>query len=374
MSELGAYAVYRMGGYSGLMWLFALLASLLFALVFVLCRRRCESSLAAFLGAVCAWFFSTGGLTLRPHLLGYTLLATELILLDRALRDRRWLWLLPPLFALWVNCHGSYFFGMAVLGAYWLSSLAEGKWAMVVASAEQHNERKMLGLALLLSGLALCLNPVGIQLLLYPLNVGFQQTTNLNAVQEWLPPDLREGRTLAMIAAALCIPLIASIRRLELPLRDILVTLAGFALALQHVRMMFVFGVVASPLISMVLAPLVGKDRKRDQPVANALFLCAFVVAIVWAFPAASDLERQVAKQNPSGAVDFIRRSKLSGPMLNEYVFGDYLIWALPEEKVFIDGSADVFDWTGVLQAYVDGRHFRRILEFCWTSTRSDFA
>ena len=38
--------------------------------------------------------------------------------------------------------------------------------------------------------------------------------------------------------------------------------------------------------------------------------------------------------------------------MLNEYVFGGYLIWALPEEKVFVDGRSDVYDWTGVLAAY----------------------
>jgi hypothetical protein len=38
--------------------------------------------------------------------------------------------------------------------------------------------------------------------------------------------------------------------------------------------------------------------------------------------------------------------------MLNEYVFGDYLIWALPEQRDFIDGRGDVFDWTGVLQEY----------------------
>ncbi len=38
--------------------------------------------------------------------------------------------------------------------------------------------------------------------------------------------------------------------------------------------------------------------------------------------------------------------------MLNEYVFGDYLIWALPEQKVFIDGRGDVFDWTGVFAEY----------------------
>ena len=38
--------------------------------------------------------------------------------------------------------------------------------------------------------------------------------------------------------------------------------------------------------------------------------------------------------------------------MLNEYVWGGYLIWAAPERKVFIDGRADIFDWTGVLNEY----------------------
>jgi hypothetical protein len=39
--------------------------------------------------------------------------------------------------------------------------------------------------------------------------------------------------------------------------------------------------------------------------------------------------------------------------MLNDYGLGDYLIWALPEEKVFVDGRGDVYDWGGVLQEYV---------------------
>jgi hypothetical protein len=38
--------------------------------------------------------------------------------------------------------------------------------------------------------------------------------------------------------------------------------------------------------------------------------------------------------------------------MLNEYLWGGYLIWALPEQKVFIDGRADIFAWTGVLGEY----------------------
>jgi hypothetical protein len=35
--------------------------------------------------------------------------------------------------------------------------------------------------------------------------------------------------------------------------------------------------------------------------------------------------------------------------MLNSYGFGGYLIWALPEQPVFIDGRADLYEWAGVL-------------------------
>ncbi len=38
--------------------------------------------------------------------------------------------------------------------------------------------------------------------------------------------------------------------------------------------------------------------------------------------------------------------------MLNEYVYGGYLMWALPEHKVFVDGRADIYDWTGVLKEF----------------------
>ena len=38
--------------------------------------------------------------------------------------------------------------------------------------------------------------------------------------------------------------------------------------------------------------------------------------------------------------------------MLNDYGFGGYLIWALPENKVFIDGRADIFDWAGVMSEF----------------------
>ena len=38
--------------------------------------------------------------------------------------------------------------------------------------------------------------------------------------------------------------------------------------------------------------------------------------------------------------------------MLNDYVYGGYLIWAAPEYPVFVDGRSDVYEWSGVLSQF----------------------
>jgi len=308
--------------------------------------------MVSFLGGLCAWFFGTIGLAIRPLLLGHIFLVIELILLEWGSRNRRCLWGLPPLFAVWVNCHGSYFFGMGILFVYWIYSFADGKWGLVAAEPRVKQGRKWLGGILILCAVACCCNPVGIRLLLYPLNTLLHQPTGLNAVDEWLPPDMRSGRALGMIGAVIGLLVVALLRRSELRLRELLVLGMAFALALQHVRMLFLFGIVVSPVLCRVLAPVLGEDSKREHPIANAVLIFACVIAVVRGFPAQAELQEQVRKGNPTGAVDYIRRTGLSGPMLNEYVFGDYLIWALPEEKVFIDGRGDVYDWTGVFAEF----------------------
>jgi hypothetical protein len=47
-----------------------------------------------------------------------------------------------------------------------------------------------------------------------------------------------------------------------------------------------------------------------------------------------------------------LKTHRISGRMLNDYVYGGYLIWEAPEYPVFVDGRADVFEWTGVLADY----------------------
>jgi len=82
---------------------------------------------------------------------------------------------------------------------------------------------------------------------------------------------------------------------------------------------------------------------------------------VILSFPTPQDLETQVRSKSPVAAANYIRTAGLSGNMANEYEFGGYLIWALPEHKVFIDGRSDVYEWTGVLA------HFAR-----WMTLQED--
>lgn len=353
LAQLSIYWAYVAGGYRGLMMWLCVLASLIFVLVFVLCWLQTRNALVSFLGGLIAWFFGTIGLAIRPLIIGHLFLVLELLILELGRnRDRRWLWCLPPLFGVWANSHGTYFFGMGVLVVYWACSHLNGKWGLIVSTAWDRADRRTIGLVLVLSLAALCCNPVGIRLLLYPLNTLFKQSTGMNAVEEWLPPDLRGGRTIGMLVAIIGIFLMKLVRRSELRLRELLLVLAAFGLALQHERMMFLFGIIASPVLCGLLASELGTEAKRDHPIANAALLLAGVAAVLWGFPSDSAIRAQIRKNSPVAAVEYIQRAGLSGPMLNEYVFGGYLIWSLPQEKVFIDGRADVFDWTGVFQEY----------------------
>src|SRR4029077_18655345 len=55
----------------------------------------------------------------------------------------------------------------------------------------------------------------------------------------------------------------------------------------------------------------------------------------------------------PVGAVAYLRAHPTPGPMYNTYGFGGYLIWALPEQKVFIDGRGDLYEDGGAFLEYL---------------------
>ncbi|HYL38417.1 MAG TPA: hypothetical protein VEV17_21040 [Bryobacteraceae bacterium] len=354
LSQVFLYGVWRAGGYAGLMLWFCVLAAGLLLLEYLLCSIYANHAKVAFLGALVTWLFATIGLAIRPQMLGYFLLACELLLvqLGRS-RDPRWFLLLPPLLALWANCHGSFFLGLMLLAVLLACSFIDWRAGLLDSRPLESSRRKVFAAAAALSLPAVFLNPVGLPLLAYPLRTIFDARMQLDAVSEWRRLAFDDPRAFLLLAVAGLIVLLALVGRIPLYLDECAVLSLAFGMAVLHQRLLFAWGIVAAPVLCRQLAGLWdGYDPARDHRLANALLILAALTIAIGAFPGTSNLAAQVTRDNPTQAVQFLRRARLPGNMLNEYVYGGYLIWADPEQRVFIDGRADVYAWTGVLKDY----------------------
>jgi hypothetical protein len=171
-------AVHRLGGWS----LLAVVRALLVGLTFWLVLGACRSAGAGL--RVAAWLtlggFAVGLVTLglRPQLLGMVLFAGTLAILAR--RDRRpgLVWALPLIVAVWANVHGSFVLGPAAVLIAWLSDLP----------ARRSGVGRLL-LVGLLSAAATLVNPYGVGVWAYAAGVAADPTIR-RLITEWQPTAL----------------------------------------------------------------------------------------------------------------------------------------------------------------------------------------
>lgn len=354
LTELSMYAAYHFAGYSGLMvWMLLATCGLMTAAYVLGClvSGNCKAS---FLTAFQLWLFATIGLAPRPHLFGYTLLLIELIVFElTATRDARWIWVLPPLFVLWVNSHGSFVLGLLLAVVFCFVSLAEFDVPGLIARKVDSGSRRHIFASVTLACLALLINPVGKAQILYPLGAMLDDAKSLDAIQEFQPLQITEPRAILLALLVCGIAVVVIARGVRLRLQDALFALGGIYLALRHQRMLFVCGILLIPLLSRLVAQLwEGYRPDRDRPGLNLAVMAVSVAVIVLAFPNRAAVARQVEEGNPTGAVAYLKTHRLSTYLLNDYLYGGYLVWAAPEYPDFIDGRGDVFAWAGVLYDY----------------------
>jgi len=193
LSQLTIYAAYWIGGYSGLMAWLCIFSAVLLVAGYLLCSIVSGNSKVAFLGALVVWLFATVGFSVRPQMIGYVLLIVELLVLQLGrTRSPRWFWALPPLFAIWVNCHGSFFIGMAVAVITYALSFFEFQAGSLTSVKWDPARRRYLATTLAVSLAALFMNPAGTRQILYPINTMLHQPIGLSQVQEWQPLLIKE--------------------------------------------------------------------------------------------------------------------------------------------------------------------------------------
>ena len=343
-------------GLQGLEAFAMVFAGLIAIAIYYFASLSARNSKAGFVSAFLVSIFAIANFNLRPQMFGALFLAMTLIILELFHHGRsKVLWFLPVLFLLWINAHGSWIIGLGVIFVTLVSGLAEFRIGGVESVRWTEKQRIQLEVALLGSILVIPLTPYGTQLATYPFLVASSLPLNVAYVEEWFPMPFNIYWGKLFLALLVGVFVLQLMYRFTFRLQQWILAIGGTVMACLHVRFVLLFAPFFAPILAIMLARwLDGYRREKDKYVLNAVVMVAIVFATVWYFPSRSELERDIEKQFPVRAVNFLHSHPVPGPMFNNYGYGGYLIAHLPEQKVFIDGRGDLYEVGGAFADFVE--------------------
>ena len=346
--------VARFAGLQGLDALLIVLGSVIMIALYFYGALRSGNSKAGFVASGLLCSLALLSFTLRPQMLGYLFIILTLIALERFRQNKpRALWFLPLLFLVWINTHGSFIIGLGVLFVYWAAGLKAFRFGEIEARRWTPAERLRLEFVFLLCLAVLPITPYGTRLAVYPFDMAFSQPINVANVVEWqpMPFNIPEGKLFLALVVGFFVA--QMLLRPIWNLAELALFLFGTIMACLHARLLMLFVPFFAPLFATMLARwLPPYDRKKEHYALNACLMTGMVVGMVWYFPTRARIQEIVSSHFPVRAVDYVRGHAIPGPMYNTYGYGGYLIWALPEQKVFIDGRGDLYERGGTLSDY----------------------
>ena len=356
LGEVLLAAVNRLGGMTALLALNVVLAAAVVSAIYAYASMRSRNCKAAFVAVVALLPIAYLSFTLRPQMVGYLFLVLTLIILERFRQGHtREVWLLPPIFLLWVNTHGTFVFGLFALGVYWGSGLVDIHWGGLESRFWTAAERKQIALVALLCFMALAITPYGTQIAAYPLDMAFGQPINVANIQEWQPVafELFYGKLFLFLLVGFILAQVTL--RPKWRLEEFTLFLVGLVALCLHARFVLIFVPFFAPLLATVLAKWVPPYEAGQDPHGfNAILLPAILALILWLFPSPAKIGESVAEHFPVGALNYLRQHPVPGRMYNTYGYGGYLIYAADgPNKVFIDGRADIYERLGVFSDYL---------------------
>ncbi|MFZ0882546.1 MAG: hypothetical protein WAN14_04045 [Candidatus Acidiferrales bacterium] len=361
LGEVLLGGIARIAGLQGLMALLIVLASAVILALYGYTTLRSGNSKASFVACAVLYALATPFFSMRPQMLGYFFLILTLIALELFRQGKsRFLWFLPVIFLLWVNTHGSFIVGLGTIFVYWLAGLKQFELGGIEGRQWTAAQRTRLELIFLLCLAVLPITPYGTRLAMYPFDMALSQPVNVANILEWqpMPFNLLDGKIFLVLLLGFFVTQVAF--QLTFRVEELALFLFGTMMACLHLRFLILFVPFFAPLLATTFARWVPRyDRKKDIFLLNAALMALVIGCIVHYFRSNAEMQQLVAKTFPAEAVQYIHQHHVPGPLFNNYGFGGYLVWALPGQKVFIDGRGDVFERGGVFSDYLQIANLR---------------
>jgi hypothetical protein len=338
----------RFGG-PGLMVLKDLLGLVLVGLIVRTAYRRGVSlAVIAFVVAMVTWSVSPGW-SVRPQIFTYAFFALLVWVLDVSVdagagprgRVQRTIWLVPLLFAVWVNTHGGFLAGLGIAALYLAGRALEmlrrdGSGALPDVAH--------LGAVLIVTALALFANPYGPRLIVWLVR---DLAVPRPEITEWHPLVPRNAPSIIFVVLLLT-TLAALVARRPRDVPRLLVLAAAAWQAVAHSRHIPFFAILAGfwlpPELERLRARGVERAPAAAPPPAAAVrrirILSWTVAGVMLAGMAFHSRALWVRKKTyPVEALDFMARHRLAGKTVVHFDWAQYLLAAFaPETTVGFDG------------------------------------
>jgi hypothetical protein len=341
LSEVIIFQVYSHLGEAGIIFMFACLASL--AILIACLRSPMSVPMVTAVVALLAAFTASPTLGPKPRVFTFLLSSLFIYILDQYIRGRsNRLILLPFLMILWVNLHGGFFLGPVFISVFIFGSIVEN----------QKQKIRNLVMVLVASMVAILVNPNGVRIYSYPfetLSSGAQQAL----LSDWVSPDFHDTMFLPLAVLILATIAAFALSQKRPAITDLIMVLIGCFASLRSARHVSIFSIVAIPVlinqINMLLPTSTDQETQKTsamQVLLNLVFIAflifypVFYIRQVLTFKPTARAEIQ-----PEAAVQFMKNNSalFKGNLFNKLEWGGYLIWNLPERKVFIDGRPDMY-------------------------------
>ncbi|HKR61959.1 MAG TPA: hypothetical protein VJS64_19890 [Pyrinomonadaceae bacterium] len=364
LSEVVFYTIYSRLGFNALILIFAVVTALAF---WIALKRSTAhpfiSGSAALLGV---WgVLPTVGV--RPRAFTLLLASVYLAILGRYARtgEGRAIWWLVPLMALWVNLHGGFLIGLVLIVLTIVGSILDA-WVARESVRPLLPRLRQLSLVLVGAALAGCLNPHGWRIYLFPFEIFFSPIQQ-REVTDWLSPNFQQPELLPLVLLILVTIAALALSPRRPRCSELLFFLSTLYATLKSNRHMAIFALVAVPLMAEYLQSWISSTplaKAFSKPTSAPASRREVFISLVLLLPlllfanrlrtTAFSAPQQTMIQVPLQAVDYLKKNQVTGNTFSDpNIWGGYVIWALPNNPVYIDGRIDMYG-DAFVKEYID--------------------
>ena len=356
------YVLYRAGGLGLVVFARNMLGLAGFSLVALEARRRSGSWRLAALAALLAAAMSINNLIIRTQNWSWIPVGLYALVLGAYVAGQvraRALAVLPLVMMFWVNAHGAFVVGLALIGVYAAGETLRRLVGQQGALSWQH-VRLLYG-ALFATLAATLANPLGFGIFGYVRDL-LTDPPSQGLITEWQPPTPHNLAGFFFYASILALVAAFAYTRRRPTITEVLLTIAFMWQAWNGVRYVMWFGMVIMPILVQCFTQFKTTHR-APRPNSLNVVLAGLLVALFVAvqppfkpllplppeyralFAELPGAPQAFSAATPVAATEWLRAHAPPGMRLfNEMGYGSYIDWALyPQAQSFIDPRVELF-------------------------------